>query len=191
MALHRRANKGSGRVGFFIWNTILETNEVTILDKSIEGILWIKVSARNYDFVSHFCVCYLPPEGSTRTGITHVSDFFECLLTQIYMYRDCAAYNICGRCGYEPDFIEGVATVPERDVLDGHGSQLLDFLVTSACCMLNGRAGRVDENGFTSVSGKGEAAVDYPLVPHEQLQYFSDFKVWRARPIFEDVDGLG
>ena len=160
MALHRRAKKGSGGVGFFIRNTILETNEVTILDKSIEGILWIKVAARNYDFVSHFCVCYLPPEGSTRTGITHVSEFFECLLTQIYMYRDCAVYNICGdfngRCGYEPDFIEGVDTVPERDVLDkkrnGHGSQLLDFLVTSACCMLNGRVGSVDNIGATTVS---------------------------------------
>ena len=85
MALHRRAKKGSGGVGFFIRNTILETNKVTILDKIIEGILWIKVSARKSDFVSHFCVCYLPPEGSTHPGITHVSDFFECLLTQIYM----------------------------------------------------------------------------------------------------------
>ena len=87
-------------------------------------------------------------------------------------YWDYAVYNICGdfngRCGYEPDFIEGVETVPERDVLDkkrnGHGSQLLDFLVTSACCMLNGRAGSVDESDFTSVSGKGEAVVDYALV---------------------------
>ena len=107
--------------------------------------------------------------------------------------------NICGdfngRCGYEPDFIEGVDTVPERDVLDkkrnGHGSQLLDFLKISACCMLNGRAGSVDENDFTSLSGKGETVVDYALLPHEKLQSFSDFKVWRTRRIFEVVDGLG
>ena len=41
--------------------------------------------------------------------------------------------------------------------------------MTSVCCTLNGRAGSVDENDFTSVSGKSEAVVDYALVPHEKL----------------------
>ena len=45
---------------------------------------------RKYDFVSYVRVAYMPPEGSTRTDITH---------TYLYV-QVCAVYD---RCGNEHD----------------------------------------------------------------------------------------
>ena len=44
--LHRRAKRGSGGVGVFVRNSLLNIFTVTVLDDSVEDILWIKLSHR-------------------------------------------------------------------------------------------------------------------------------------------------
>ncbi len=91
------------------------------------------------------CVCYLPPENSTR----HVdaSDFFDTLLLQIHNYHVDDITYVCGdfngRCGNLLDYVEGVDSVENREILDSvinqQGRLLVDFMINANYCMLNGR----------------------------------------------------
>ena len=40
------------------------------------------------------CVCYLPPERSSR--VVNVQDFYDELLQQLYVYQDSSPLIICG-----------------------------------------------------------------------------------------------
>ena len=64
--IHINARKGSGGVGFLIRNDLLENYDVTILNKEHEGILWLKLQHKYFDYTLLPCVCYLPPENSSR-----------------------------------------------------------------------------------------------------------------------------
>ena len=72
--------------------------------------------------------------------------FYDCLLTNICEYQNDGKCVICGdfnsRCGDMVDFI-GVDNVHERNVVDynvnKYGHLLIDFLLNSNMCMLNGR----------------------------------------------------
>lgn len=44
--LHKRAKRGSGGVGIFVRNQLLNMFTVSILDDAVEDILWIKLSHR-------------------------------------------------------------------------------------------------------------------------------------------------
>ena len=111
------------------------------------------------------------------------------------MYQNEGMFFLCGdfnsRIANEPDFIEGVDEVPERETVDythnAYGNKMIDFLLSSNCCVLNGRKGVCIQNDFTSISTKGLAVLDYCLVPYEALPYFTDFKVLRARQLFNDT----
>ena len=149
-----------------------------------------------YTFTINICVCYLPPEESSRRVNPH--GFYDTLITQIYQYQDNGNMNfICGdfngRYGVEDDFIEGVDPVCERHVVDHKrnkfGDLLLDFLINVNYCMLNGR--NHTSNDFTSVSTKGLAVVDYALTPYEYLPLCSNVRIRRAIELFRDADLLG
>ena len=118
--LHRRARVGSGGVCLLIKSCLLEQFTVSILDSSVEDILWVEVKDKFTLKVLNICVCYLPPEGSSRHVDPHA--FFDNLLSQIYIYQDIGPYLICGdfnaRCSNEPDYIEGVDDIVERHVVD-------------------------------------------------------------------------
>ena len=64
--IHVRARKGSGGVGFFIRDDIANSFDVSILDNTREGVLWLKLVNKIDDTVILPCVCYLPPENSSR-----------------------------------------------------------------------------------------------------------------------------
>lgn len=55
---------------------------------------------------------------------------------------------------------------------------LIDFLINSNFCILNGRENT--KNDFTSVSTKGASVVDYCFVSHSDLHMFRDFHVYRT-----------
>ena len=94
--------------------------------------------------------------------------------------------DLNSRCANAQDYIEGVDTVAERDVVDyssnSYGELLIQFLISANCCMLNGR--NYYKNDFTCVSTKGLSVVDYLIVPHEDLHSFSDFSVTRSKDLF-------
>ena len=55
------------------------------------------------------------------------------------------------------------------NITNGHGHFFLIFLYDNDICVLNGRFGS-ESNNFTSTSTRGEAVVDYMVLPHDQLQ---------------------
>ena len=109
--LHIRARSGLGGVGVFVKNSILQTHAVSILDKSLDGILWVRLdNKQDRSDRLNICVCYLPPHGSSR----HVdaAEFFEELHAQIVSYQNQGEFLLMGdynsRVGDRQEFIEGV-----------------------------------------------------------------------------------
>ena len=94
-SLHLKAKVGSGGVGFLIRDDIMNSFNVTVLDDTYEGILWLKLQRiDNEGDCFCICVCYLPPENSTRA--INVNEFFDTLITQIYSYQNNTIQFICG-----------------------------------------------------------------------------------------------
>lgn len=90
------AVRGSGGVGFLVKNTLLAHFLASVLDSTFEGILWIKLQHRvDQDLCLHMCLCYLPPENTTRGNIAQ--QFFDNLLAQVYLhYDECTPMLITG-----------------------------------------------------------------------------------------------
>ena len=78
------------------------------------------------------------------------------------------------------DYIEGVDDLPPRVNIDegmnDHGKSVLNFLIQTNMCVINGRINPLCDN-FTSVSHRGWAVVDYFAVPYERLHLVRDFAV--------------
>ena len=87
---HRNAKSGSGGVGFLISSRISNEFNVSILDRSFEGILWLKLVNKVDGQVLLPCVCYLPPENSSRPF--DVNAFYEHLLVNLYQYQQEGIY---------------------------------------------------------------------------------------------------
>ena len=175
--IHRNAKSGSGGVGFLIKDRILHDFQVSVLDRSYEGILWLKLVNKEDGQVLLPCVCYLPPENSSRAF--DVNAFYEHLLVNMYQYQKESIIFICGdfnsRCGELDDFIVGVDNVMHRNILD--------FTVN--------HYGRFNKCDFTSISVKGHSIVDYCIAQQEQFSYFSDFKVLTTSQIMNRNGNVG
>ena len=106
--VHKRAKCGSGGVCLLVKQSLLMSYDVSILDKSFEDILWVKLVNKISKKHISICVCYLSPEGSSRMVDPH--EYFEQLLSQIYIYQTYGSFIICGdfnaRCGGEADYID-------------------------------------------------------------------------------------
>ena len=64
---HIKAKKGSGGVGFFVKNALLNNHNVKIMDSEHEGILWLEFTSNKDHKRFYCCVCYVPPSESTRS----------------------------------------------------------------------------------------------------------------------------
>ena len=193
---HVRARVGSGGVGFLVNNELLNSFSVVVLNDENDDILWLKLDHVSLSHSIIACVCYLPPDNSSRQVDVH--SFFDNLLTGIYTYQSLGTMFICGdfnsRCGAENDFILGVDNnIPQRDVVDfktnTYGHILIDFLVNCNMCILNGR--NCTSNDFTSISTKGSSVVDYCFVNHEDLCTFQHFQVMRVTDMVNKCGSAG
>ncbi|CAC5421808.1 unnamed protein product [Mytilus coruscus] len=164
---HHKAKRGSG-----------DQYKVKILDKSVEGILWLNFDNEQETFC--VCVCYLPPRGSSRSN--DPEQFYANLTNQFYMYQNIGQMYIDGdfnsRCSEISDFIEGVDDITPREVIDYNSNanrdSLIDILVDCNLCMLNGRKGKQD---FTCISKRGKLVVDFIITTHENIHMCTDFDV--------------
>ena len=173
----QNARRGSGGVGVLIKDDICNEFDIGILDDTGDGILWIYFKTDTKQF--NICICYLPPETSK---FCDAQEFYTKLLEQIYIYQGVCDFYVVGdlnsRCGEYSDYIEGVDDMIPREVIDfqnnRNGDALIDLLIECNMCIVNGRVGTQD---YTNISSIGKSVVDYLLVPHEQLQGITEFKV--------------
>ena len=79
LAISKRAIRGSGGVGVLVKWQLYNMFDISILDSSFEGILWIKFQSKDITASNAFslCVCYLPPANSSRGDISE--EFFDTL----------------------------------------------------------------------------------------------------------------
>ncbi|CAG2233728.1 unnamed protein product [Mytilus edulis] len=184
--------RGFGGVVVLIIDEVLDDFSVSILESSVEDILWNKLSNK-YDDSNNicFCVCYLPPEGSSR--LNDGEKFYNDLLQQVYCYQNEGFVYIGGdvnsRCGSEQDYIQGVDDINDREIIDvfsnKYGDLLIDFLTSCNLCMLNGRSD--GNNDFTCVSKRGRSVVDYVFAPHEQLDMCTSCDLYLLSDLIVDT----
>ncbi|CAG2212577.1 unnamed protein product [Mytilus edulis] len=186
--------RGSGGVGFLISNEILENFDCGILNSSYDDILWIYLKCKyDSEFVIHLCISYLQPEHSCRGNIAH--EFFDVLLSQIYLYSDASHVLVCGdfngRIGDKQDFDDQIDFIPTKYSVDTSknkfGDYLINFLKDAKYCVLNGRGDQMKDD-FTFVSTSGKSVVDYIAVPYTDLTNYSNFKVHLISDIISEFE---
>ena len=114
---------------------------------------------------------------SCRNANVNAEQFFDTLLSQVYRYQSNGMVMLCGdfnaQTGNLKDYIEGVDDICDRHIVDlkvnKHGDILCEFLLSSSCCILNGR--KYIQNDFTS---KDSSVVDYCIVPYEQFDHYTN-----------------
>ena len=119
--------------------------------------------------------------------------FFQNLLCLLYDHAEVDIKILTGnynaRVGNRKDYIETVANLPQRTVIDemvnDHGTSLINFLLQSNTCIVNGWCNPL-ENSFTSVSHRGRAAVDYFIVPTENFNSVTDFRVRQVNDALQE-----
>ncbi|CAC5397946.1 unnamed protein product [Mytilus coruscus] len=166
-----------------------ESVNVSVVDKSFDGILGIKFTGRSTEFEFLVFACYLPPENSSRGR--DAQSFYAHLLSQIYMSNENDGIYLIGdfnsRIGSLSETLNDIDNLPKRQPLDKsinqHGHELLDFLNEAKFCLLNGR---FPNDNFTSISKKGKAVVDYICVPQDIYEYLNYFKVLTIQSIVND-----
>ena len=118
--VNKNVRNGSGGVGFFIRNELLINFDVTVLEDSCEGILILKLSHKRNALHLIPCVCYVPPENSSR--FFDINKFYDSLFSYIYKYQNEGILYVCGdfnsRCGDLDDFIRGIDDVSDRNIID-------------------------------------------------------------------------
>lgn len=156
--------------------------DVTIVDKSYDGVLVLRFVHKDSDFDFVIISAYLPPENSPRGR--DAQGFYSHILAQVYMLADSDSIFLAGdlnsRLGSLSDIINETDTIPIRRIIDTsinqHGHDMIEFLIEAKFCTLNGRFNGTDDN-YTSISTRGKAVVDYICVPHDVLQTVTSFKV--------------
>ena len=164
-----------GGVGLFVKHSLFSTFDVSIIDRSIDGILGVLFTHKVTEYKFIVFSCYLPPEDSPWGRDS--TSFYGHLLSLIYFHNYVDCYFVCGdingRTGSLNDYINGVDELPPRVCIDAvknpHGESFVDFLLESEMCITNGRV-TPEFDEFTSVSTKGRAVIDYIAVSQECVQ---------------------
>ena len=165
-----------GGVGISKKNNMYDQYTINVIDKSFDGILGIKLTHKITKYNIVIFSCYLPPDNSPWA---EPYLFFEHLLYQLYLHKqEDALCDFNARLGNKID-ISNFDKIPKRKPIDFNKNAycytLLEFLKDGKCCIVNGRF-EAHKDNFTS-TGKGNAVVDYIIVPHYCLKYCSNFEV--------------
>ena len=192
---HCRAPITHGGVGIFVRSLLFDCYSVSVVDKSLDGLLGIKLVHKGSDFEMIIYTVYLPPEGSNWGRDAQV--VYNHLLRETYENAHLDSIIVCGdlnsRIADKEDFLMGIDDIPARKSMDEvsnqHGISLLEFLLESKTCILNGRV-TPELDDFTCVSTRGRSVVDYFIVPHNFLQYCVSCKVSLSNDVIEANDLL-
>jgi hypothetical protein len=181
--INKRAKKAYGGVALFLKHKLYDQFHISIIDKSIDDILGIKLVDKISNKEIIIYSVYISPFNSTAGG--KASEVFTYLLTKAYEYNLADTFLVMGdfnsRIGHKEDFIPMLdPSIPARQSPDptykkDQGEPFLDFLNESVCCVLNGRFDP-RENNFTYLKN-GESVVDWMVTPITNFHQFKNFKV--------------
>ena len=141
--------KASGGVGFLIREELLNKFDIELINLESVNIMGIKLVNKQTNYkMTVYCV-YLPPEGSNYCFDTE--RMYDELLVQIYntvnydMVVILGDFNACtGGLMDSCDHDEIGIRKNIDNVVNNHGKDLIEFLIESKCCIVNGRVGSND-----------------------------------------------
>lgn len=180
--VHINAPHGSGGVGLFVKECICQEFSVAVVDKCVDGILGLRFVHNVSDYTFVVFSCYLPPENSPWGR--DATAFFSHLLAQTYLFADVDDLFMCGdvnaRTGNLSDYVPDIDDLGTRTNIDNtinsHGRSFVEFLQESKMCLANGRV-TPENDGWTSVSGRGLSVVDYIWLQHGSIENCKLFNV--------------
>ena len=143
------------------------------------------------EFTFIIIACYLSPENSIWGR--NSDQFFAHLVSEVYTYSYADSVYLCGdfnaRIGNKSDHIDNIDDIPPRrnidDVINAHGHSLLDFVLDTKLCILNGRLSPEHDN-YTFLSSRGRSVVDYVITTHEGIDMCKQFKVITCNKLIEE-----
>ena len=189
---HVRAPKGSGGVGLFINERLLQIFNVEIISKSVDGVLAILFTCIYNSLQFIVISCYLPPENSVWGR--DAEQFYSALLHIIFTVH-VENIIICGdlnsRIGNLNDVVFNPENLPKREFIDHHinqhGRSLIEFLHGAGFCVINGRI-NPEINSFACMTSRDSSCVDYIIVPQHLFALFKNFNIITCNEIIEDYN---
>ena len=192
--VHVNAPTASGGVGILVGDKLAEHYVVSEVDKSYNDILVMKFTHKISEFTFLVVSAYLPPE--TSPWGRDAASFYNYLLQTVYTYHDVDALFILGdfnaRIANLQDFDDAIDVINKRianidDKVNGHGRSMIDFLLDSKLCVLNGRVSPITSNHYTFHSVRGLSVVDFILTPHDNLSICENFNIESCTDILNKI----
>ena len=131
---HVNARRNFGGIAVLFKNSFICEYDITVIDKSIDGVLVFKFTHIDTMHNVLFIAMYLPPEKSPWGR--NAEEHFDNITSLIHMYSvECDTICMCGdfnaRIGNNDDFILGLDKINPRIAIDKtnnkHGETLLDI----------------------------------------------------------------
>ena len=200
--IKKRSVRGSGGIAIYIKNKYV-TND-TMVTKYDDNYIWEKLNKHvfNIDKDLSICLCYIPPQGTSRQGLNEANVYNKLLenIVQLQQTTDNDAHflilgDMNSRVGQEFDFVDNdnsdYLDLPDEyqndDYLtrksqdqstNANGLLLLQFLKQTGLRIVNGRVGEDKTIGaFTFCGGRGSSVIDLVIAEKELFPIFKSFKV--------------
>ena len=209
-ALHRKRSKGakrdSGGILIYVRKHLVSENIMyTCVD---DNIIWLRLEAQRIGLNDDvfLCLCYNPPQGSSREGLNDdISCFGKIYDTMIEIENTVEShcnFLVCGdfnaRCATLPDYVEfdnnnGFDVLPddyvaddslpsrvsEDPIINQYGRSLIDMCRQTGLRIMNGRTGKDRAHGkCTFVGHNGKSVVDYVLASENMIPLIDKFVVY-------------
>ena len=184
-------------MGWLISYNTMQYYDVELVNVASSCVLGCKLKHKKTDYKLGLFVVYVPPEGS-RYDMESITVYDELLLQtyatvnwdQLLMVGDFNA-----RVGDVKDFCNS-DDIQTRNIIDStinsHGWEMLNFLIESKCCIINGRVGCGTQcsSEFTLENSRGRSVVDYGITRHTDLDMVWEFRVVPCDQLFENGSNI-
>ena len=183
---------GSGDVGIFIKNTLLNKWHFREIDSSVDGLFVRTLYNETTDSKIVLVPCYIPPEDSAWS--MDCEYVYNHLTSVLFSLEDVAITILGGdvnaKIGDKVDFIPDIDVIPERVVLDNsnnkHVESFINFLLANKMCVVNGRIMQGKDN-FMYITRKGKSVVDYFVTSMKGLKYCKKLNILSVTELLDDM----
>ena len=172
--LSNKAVGGSGSVGLLVRSPWCQFWTVTVVEVGMEDVMWVRFEHKESCQVFLVAVCYFPPVGSSRD--VDIEECFQILSEQIQTFQLEGQVVVCGdfnaRCGGFKDTGDLHERIEEKVVVDhvvnDQGELLVECLLSSGLCMVNGCKGNDKFTCIIEFAIKTMSECERILCSHEE-----------------------